>query len=472
MGSSGRMILKKTPTERHWINFERLAAYVHEFNGIDHPDKGSKAEDDTVQALRNRFNSRGTHIFPSLRALSCWDCKELECLLSQELNSLRIMFFWDSPALCTASKKQLPVLKFLKNIHFAAQDAYVELNAPVSIFLLAHATPYLKSVCVTGISIPSEVAKAILQCKSLEEIALKVRSFDIEDFLDTDMPRDSLRKFHIDLNFRMEVDGKLEDSFYTELIRKLRAPNLVDFQFSGGPRFPHAFDIKNLLETILGHERFSDENQTRSIKLTPPPRRIITELPLDTQPYICTFTNALHVLTLPVVSDLTRPCASELQVLDLNEAYLDLSDKELGILGASLPHLKSLIFSARPYERKSRTTLTGLWLLAKHCKSLEDLGLLIDATIDWDALRTLTGFDGDHDSIEARVEHYALAKNSNVHNLYFGGSTVGDEGLAAEFFRTVFPKILNLCHTRSRTETNEMVKWVAIRDSLTAPNLM
>jgi hypothetical protein len=470
---------KKTPTEEDWAHLEHLAAYVQEFDGIDNQKIGLGLDNGILQALRSRYSDRGIHIFPRLRVLSCRGCEQLQCvnfLLHPELRTLRITFWRETCAFCVPAsggdEPQLPVLNCLKHIHFSAPNAPLVLYAPISKFLFAHATNKLKSVHVDGIPIPSEVVKTILECEALEEITLKVTSPDMEDLFEIDMTRPNLKKFHMELEPPVgwvEISRRLKDSFYTELITKLRAPNLVAFQFSGGSQFPYASDIKCLLEMILGREHSSDENQARTIRLIPQLPGYM-ELAADPQPRICTFANALHALTLPLPSDRARSSPSGLEVLDLDEVFVDLSDKEFGILTASLPHLKSLIFSARAYgQGKSRTTLIGLWLLAKHCKSLENLGLLIDATIDWEAFRTLTGFDGDHDSVEARVEHYTLARNVNVHNIYLGESTVGEESIAKEFLGMVFPVILNLFYARSREETDEMTKWRAIKHSLSAP---
>lgn len=378
-----------------------------------------------------------------------------------------LAFLGDTKRLATAAN--------LEHIHLPSCYMPLDLHAPVSNFLMTRATTKLKSLYVTGVPVKSDVMKLILHCQALEELTLMVASFDMGDLFETNMLRPNLRKFHIESEVRADgtgIGGELEDSFYSELIRRLQAPNLVDFRFKGGSRHPLASDIKRFLETLSESGCLAREDQAStvpSIKLIPPQRRGSPEFPPDPLPdaYICTFSNAFHVLHQYSPTEFTHPRFSKLQALDLYEAFVDLSDKELGILGASLPHLKSLSFSTRAYGRpKSRMTLIGFWLLGKCCRNLENISLLIHAAIDWECFGALTGFVGDCDSVDARLEHYARARNANVHALYVGDSTVHDEELAAEFLRVVFPNIWNLGYTQSREETEDMVKWRSIRHNI------
>lgn len=475
-----RQIFKKAPTEQDWKIFERFARYVREFGRPDGPQDKFRLEDDIHQALRTRYSRPEAPILPHLRTLSCNGCKQLRyanLLLPRHLHaSLASLSVHGACSSCTLAfiedAKHLSSVVSLRHIHLGTHYIPQDLYLSFSDFLMACSSSRLKSLHVSGVPMTLDAMRLALQWPALEEFTARVSSFDIKKALDQE-PRPLLRKFQVESEVfaeGSEAGGRSENDFYSELVERLRAPGLVDFKFEGGEP-PLAHDIERLLKAFAESESFADETQgwrAPCIRLLPARHRI-SQLPTPLpNTRICTFSNALYVLCQPSLTNPTRSRFSQLRMLDLYETSVDMTDAELGILATALPYLRTLIFSARSYGReKSRTTLVGLWLLAKRCKDLETISLLIDAALDWEVFEALTGFtDGAADKLDARWEQLAQGRNNTLHALYVGESTIQDEDLVTNFLKLVFPGIVNLCYTNSREMTGDMKRWRAVRHQL------
>jgi hypothetical protein len=289
--------------------------------------------------------------------------------------------------------------------------------------------------------------------------------------------RPCLKQLDIEFDAAKAGDNEiLWKCFYSDWVERLYAPSLVDIRIKGGAYHP-AFtsDVWRFLEMLSAPECFADTAQAwrkPGITLSPDTTSLRTldpSIPLPSE-YVCTFSNSLHLLCKPSAIDPTRSRFAELQTLNFQKIHVDLTDEELGTLGRALPRLTTLMFSSDGHGRgKSRTTLVGLWLLARHCKHVETFSLFIDASFDWRVFTALAGnraLEGPKGGNKGPIVDWAQIQNPNLFALYVGDSTIQEEDFVSDFLSAVFPCIVNLCYTQSREMSEDMEKWRAVRHQL------
>lgn len=322
-----------------------------------------------------------------------------------------------------------------------------------------------------------EAMRVLLTEKGVREVDVKVQQFDLDEVFDEDapQPRKDLRKLKIhSLRPAKDIGNgmRLETCFFKELLQRLRAPRLANFAFSGGPFHLSASDVRDLFLLLQQGNAYAVESPDISrpaISISPVEKSGYGTVTIQPARHVCTFSNAFYLLCEPISPTDPTSRFSHLRVLNLQRVLVDLTDDDLGILSRSLPRLSIFTVASTSEGRpgQSRTTLVGLWLVAKNCALIESVSIWLNAVFDWGHFAATTGIivPGDSAGLQSLLNE---ARNMNLTSLTVGDSDIGDSSTVINFIGRVYPRIVNLNYQNSSNPDRKEGLWREVRFALSS----
>lgn len=434
------------------------------------------------EALLDRYASKGTPLLPDLRSLTCtgrqlrYSCS----LLGPHLHTLCLpqsSFYNGAPyekelqAFLQIVRSNPPPLKSVQ-LDYVATAQIGQLFADLVIELHRRGEGLNRVRAHPAHGLPLQALKVLLSEKRVQEIKVKVGQFDLDQVLDASplRPRKDLRILHIySIKPVKGVANKMhmELSFFQEFFRRLHAPNLASFSFTGGPFHPSADDVRAMFTSLKQTNAFATASPdifSPTISTSPVIRSDYNGVAIELSHHICTFANSFHLLCEPISSTDSTTRFAHLQILDLHRVLVDLTDDEIGTLSSSLPRLTSFQVETSSEGRtgQSRTTLIGIWLIVKNCRSIRSVGIWLNAVLNWAHFAIVTGLVVPNDAAGRKIL-LSDARNMNLKDLMVGNSDIEDSDTVINFLAAACPHVVNLNFHNSRDPTRSEQLWRDVR---------
>lgn len=410
-----------------------------------------------LEALNARYDLRGTSLLPNLQSLTCLG-QQLQyghTLLGPRLRSLLIP---DAPycgpddlqTFLQLARSNPPTrldLLELSSLRASGADEKIDQLFSELVINIQQKGEGLRRVCTRFLSwLSLEALNLVLTNERTRDVQVGVEQFDLNRVLPpgTSGSRKNLHTVMIYAAKGVTSDSLFDQFFFQKLLRRLDARDLVCFTFLCGPKYLSVPDARTIFTSFHYEKAFSDDNTNQSspvIRISP--TESSNGITIDLTHYICTFANSFYLTCQPISSTDSTPRFAYLDKLDIN-VLVDLTDSDIGSLSSSMPRLTQFNVETSRAGRtgRSRTTLVGIWLLAKNCPAIEYIGIWFNAVLDWGQFSAITQLDEDSVS-DGEGRRAALQKAMNLNLLFVavGDSSVEDTDVAAEFFHVVCPRL-------------------------------
>ncbi|KAF9450973.1 hypothetical protein P691DRAFT_808995, partial [Macrolepiota fuliginosa MF-IS2] len=324
-----------------------------------------------------------------------------------------------------------------------------------------------KKLDICGVPLSSEAFYTAIALPPLRAVSIDVQRFNMSAFSGFNPERtfDTLDIHSYLLPNGAERGSSLERCFHSRILKQFNSRELTRFQFFGGPLRLTPQDLCSAFEILIGDRDYAKlefiEFQGNHESEDPISEEIL-------QSYICSFSDAFHVICLP--GTYGQPRFPHLRFITLTNALVDLSDEEFDIVGQALPNLTTFVVSNQRGGRKGwpRTTLIGFWFLAQHCPNLERFSIWMNAILNSAKLCALAGLgELEKQVAERRVfEIVARTKLERMQTIDVGDSLIENSIVVTRFFSFLAPNVRSVHFNRQYNTREVNTLWAHVNSQI------
>lgn len=363
----------------------------------------------------------------------------------------------------------LNILEKLESIRFYCHHGQPDLSPLISqsIVNLTNARSMPKKLNICGVPLNSEAIGTALTLQPLRAVSIDIQRFNMNAFTGFS----PLRTFHtLDLHSYVlpngvERGGSLERCFHSRLLKQINSRELTRFQFFGGPPRVMPQDLCSFFEILIG-DRDHAKLEYIEFQGSRESEEEISEQEL--QAYICTFSDAFHILCQP--GPYGQPRFPYLRSITLTNALVDLLDEDFDVIGRALPNLTTFVVGNRRGGRTGRphTTLIGFWCLAQHCPNLEKFSIWMNAVFNCSKLCDLAGL-GKLEKPEAERRVFGVVARRKLKRMQLievGDSLIENSIVVTKFFHCLAPNMRAVHFNREHNIREVNTLWAHVNSQI------
>ncbi len=357
----------------------------------------------------------------------------------------------------------------LEDVRFYAHHGQPDLSPLISrsILDLTKAEHMPKKLDICGVPLSTDAFGTALALNPLKALSMDVQRFNMSLFTAFNPER----TFHtLDIHSYVlpngaERGGSLERSFHSRILKQFNSCELARFQFFGGPARLTPQDLCAAFEILIADRDHATLEFIEFQGCHESEEPISEE---DLQSYICSFSDAFHVLCQPGRYGQRR--FPYLRHITLTNALVDLLDEDFDIIGRALPNLATFVVSNRRGGRTGwpRTTLIGFWFLAQHCPNLERYSIWMNAILNCSKLCALAGM-GQLEKWEAERRVFDIVSRTRLENMQtieVGDSLIENSIVVTRFFSCLAPNVRSVHFNRQQNTREVNTLWAHVNSQI------